>query len=99
MDISAGTRAHKMKGTLIGFAAGAALGGIIGYATWQRPTCNNPNGGFGCIAIDFGRSGDAAFIGGLGGIVGAITGLLVGTRQSEVWVPVTVPAPAANTGH
>jgi hypothetical protein len=95
MDISAGSHSNKLKGLLIGLATGAVVGGIVGYATWQRPTCKDPNGGFGCIAIDFGRSGDAAFAGGLGGIVGAFTGLLIGSRQSEVWVPVTVPAPPA----
>jgi hypothetical protein len=96
MDVSAGTRAHKMTGSLIGFAAGAALGGIVGYATWQKPTCKNAQ--LGCIAFDFGRGGDAAFAGGLGGIVGAIAGLVVGSRQSEVWVPVA-STQSANTGH
>jgi hypothetical protein len=92
MEISTGSRAHKAKGALIGLVAGAAIGGIIGYATWQRPTCRDPQG-FGCIALDFGRGGDAAFAGAAGGILGTIVGALVGTHQTDTWVPVTVPPP------
>jgi hypothetical protein len=99
MEISTGTRAHKAKGALIGLLAGAAVGGIIGYATWQRPTCKDPNSLFGCIAIDFGPGGDAAFAGGLGGILGTIAGALIGIHQTDTWVPVTVPPqPATNGG-
>ena len=100
MEISTGTRAHKAKGALIGLLAGAAVGGIIGYATWQRPTCKDPNNSFGCIAIDFGRGGDAAFAGGFGGILGTIVGALVGIHSTDIWVPVTVPQPlTTNSGH
>ena len=98
MEISTGSRAHKAKGALIGLVAGAAVGGILGYATWQRPTCKDPQG-FGCIALDFGRSGDAAFAGAAGGILGTIVGALIGTHQTDTWVPVTVPPPpATNAG-
>jgi len=100
MEISTGTRAHKAKGALIGLFAGAALGGIIGYATWQRPTCKDPNSPFGCIAIDFGRGGDAAFAGGLGGMLGTLVGALIGIHSMDTWVPVTaVPQPPTNAGH
>jgi len=100
MEISTGTRAHKAKGALIGLLAGAAVGGIIGYATWQRPTCKDPNNSFGCIAIDFGPGGDAAFAGALGGIVGTLVGALVGIHSTDTWLPVTAaPQPATNAGH
>jgi hypothetical protein len=98
MDVSIGTRAHKMKGALIGFATGALVGGIVSYATWQRPTCKDPNGGFGCIAFDFGRSGDAAFAAGGVGILGTIVGALVGTQHRDAWAPV-ITTTAANTEH
>ena len=99
MEISTGSRAHKAKGALIGFVAGAAVGGIIGYATWQRPTCKNPNNSFGCLSIDFGRGGDAALLGGFGGILGTIVGALIGTHSTDTWVPVTLPPPpATNAG-
>ena len=100
MEISTGSRAHKAKGALIGLVAGAAVGGIIGYATWQRPTCKNPNNSIlGCLAIDFGRGGDAAFAGALGGVLGTIVGALIGTHETDNWVPVIVPPPpATNTG-
>ena len=96
MDVSIGTRAHKMKGALIGFATGALVGGVVTYATWQRPTCKDPNGGFGCIAFDFGRSGDAAFAAGGIGILGTIVGALIGTQHRDSWAPVITTA-AANT--
>jgi len=96
MDVSIGTRAHKMKGALIGFATGALVGGVVTYATWQRPTCKDPNGGFGCIAFDFGRSGDAAFAAGGIGILGTIVGALIGTQHRDTWAPVITTA-AANT--
>jgi hypothetical protein len=98
LEISTGTRAHKAKGALIGLLAGAAVGGILGYATWQRPTCKDPNNSFGCIAIDFGPGFDAAVLGGLAGIAGTIVGALIGTHQTDSWVPVILPAPPATTG-
>jgi hypothetical protein len=100
MEISTGTRAHKAKGALIGFVTGAAVGAILGAATWQRPTCKDPNNAFGCFAIDFGPGGSAAIAGALGGIVGTIVGALVGIHQTDTWVPVTVPQPPpTNSGH
>jgi hypothetical protein len=99
MEVSTGTRAHKMKSALIGLAVGAAAGGILGYATYQRPTCKNPNNQIvGCLAIDFGPSGDAAFAAGAGGVLGAIVGALIGSRQTDTWVPVTMPPPATKAG-
>jgi hypothetical protein len=91
MDVSTGTHARKLKGALIGLATGALVGGIVGYATYQRPTCKDPNGGFGCIAIDFGPSGDAAFAGAAGGILGTFAGMLLGARHTDTWTPVIMP--------
>lgn len=99
MDVSTGTRAHKLKGALIGLATGALLGGAVAYATWQRPTCKDPNGGFGCIAIDFGRGGDAAFAAGGVGILGTFAGMLIGARHTDTWAPVIVPQTAAAIEH
>jgi hypothetical protein len=90
MDVSTGTRAHKLKGALIGLATGALVGGAVGYATWQKPTCKDPNGGFGCISFDFGRGGDAAFAAGGVGILGTIVGTLIGARYTDTWAPVIV---------
>jgi hypothetical protein len=98
MDVSIGTRAHKMKGALIGFATGALLGGAVAYATWQRPTCKDANGGFGCIAFDFGRGGDAAFAAGMVGSLGTIVGALIGIQHRDTWAPV-ITTTAANTEH
>jgi hypothetical protein len=99
MDVSTGTRGHKLKGALIGLATGAVLGGIVGYATYQRPTCKDPNGGLGCVAIDFGPGGDAAFLGGATGIIGTFVGMLIGARKTDTWAPVIVPQTAAAVEH
>ena len=88
MDISTGTRSHKLKGALIGLATGALVGGIVGYATYQKPTCKDPNGGFGCFGIDFGPGGDAAFAAGAAGILGTFAGMLIGARHTDNWTPV-----------
>jgi hypothetical protein len=98
LEISTGTRAHKAKGALIGLLAGAAVGGILGYATWQRPTCKDPSQPFGCFTIDFGPGGDAAFFGAFGGMLGTIVGALIGIHQTDNWVPVILPSPPATTG-
>jgi hypothetical protein len=84
MDVGRGTHTRKMKGALIGFVTAAVLGGAITAATWQKPkNC------FACF--DFGRSGDAAFIGGFSGLLGAIVGGIVGSRATESWEPVFIP--------
>jgi len=46
----------------------------------------------GCIAFDFGRSGDAAFAAGAAGILGTFAGILIGARKTDTWAPVTCPA-------
>lgn len=99
MDISTGTRAHKLKGALLGFATGAILGGVVAYATWQPPTCKNPSGGYGCIALDFGRGGDAAFAAGAVGVLGTIVGTLIGAQHRDTWAPVIVAPTPTNAEH
>ena len=89
MDVSTGTRSHKAKGAMIGFAVGAAAGAILGYATYKRPRCQSQS--FGCIQIDFGPGGDAAFAAGLGGVLGLLVGTIAGTHKTDTWVPVRMP--------
>ncbi len=84
MDVAQGTHARKMKGAAWGFLLGGAAAAGIAAATWKMPTnCY--------LCIDFGRGGDSAMAGALGGILGGIAGVLVGSRQTDTWVPVRMP--------
>ena len=83
LDISQGSHTRRLRGLLIGFTAGAVVAGAIGAATYKESTC------FACI--DFGRWGDAALLGTFGGMIGSIAGLVVGSSQTETWVPVALP--------
>jgi hypothetical protein len=81
MEVARGTHTNRWKGALLGFAI---LGGAVaGYtaATWSK---NDEGSQF----IDFGRAGDAMFLGSFGAIIGGLTGAIVGSIQRDTWVPV-----------
>lgn len=82
VDISRGRRTQKLKGATIGFLSGAGIGALVGYATYE-PSC----GSEGWICFDFGPEFEAAAAASLFGLVGAITGTLVGNREREQWRP------------
>jgi hypothetical protein len=82
IEVARGTHTHKLKGGLIGFALGGALAAGYTAATWKKSTT---------IGLDFGRGGDAAFVGVFGGLVGGLVGLLVGSQETDTWVPVKLP--------
>jgi hypothetical protein len=82
IDVFQGTHSRKLKGGLIGFALGGALAAGITAATWKKSTT---------IGLDFGRGGDAAFVGVFGGLAGGLVGLLVGSQETDTWVPVRLP--------
>ena len=79
LEVSQGIRAHRLIGSLVGFAAGAVAGGFIGAATVAK---GDGNARF-----------DAAIAGaGLGGLVGAIAGAVILGRTVDTWAPVALPA-------
>ena len=80
LEIFRGSSTHKLKGLLIGFAAGAAIAGGLTAATWH------PSG-----EIDFGRWGDAGILAVPGGLAGGLIGLLAGAVPWERWLEVPVP--------
>ena len=85
IEVARGTHSTKAKGALVGLLIGGLGTAALVAATWTPPkNC------FGCL--DFGRGGDAAFLGVFGGLGGAIVGALVGMRETDTWVPVAVPA-------
>jgi hypothetical protein len=84
IDVSQGTHSRKLKGAGLGFLIGGLGAAAITAATWSKPKdC--------FMCMDFGRAGDSAFMGGFGGIVGALAGLIVGSHQTESWRAVEIP--------
>jgi hypothetical protein len=81
LEVANGKHTHKWRGFLIGFASGAILGGGLTAATWKKP------GG----EFDFGRWGDAAFVGVPSAVLGGLIGLLIGVPASETWKTVSLP--------
>ena len=80
VEVFRGSSAHKLKGLLIGFAAGAIIAGGLTAATWH------PAG-----EIDFGRWGDAGIIAIPGGLAGGLIGLLAGAVPRERWQEIPIP--------
>jgi hypothetical protein len=92
LEVSRGTHTRKARGALWGTLIGAGIGGILGYAAYTEPTCNNQ--GYGCFFVigPTSRSSNAAFSALGGGIVGALIGTLVGARSTDTWVPASLGA-------
>ncbi len=90
LEVARGQHTSTRKDALIGLLVGAGSGAILGAATYQKPHCKNPGwcgGGF-----DLNRGGSAALVGGLGGILGALAGAVLGARETDSWVVVALPA-------
>ena len=88
IEVARGTRTHKLQGAMLGLFAGAAAGAILASATYKPPKCQTDTW---CMDL-WGQGGDTAAGGVLGGLLGMLVGAIVGDRQTDNWVPVTVPA-------
>jgi hypothetical protein len=90
LELSTGVQRRGWKGAGIGLLAGAGTGAVIGLATYRRTECDEPVlETFVCSFVD--RTSrdvtviaDAAMVGTLGAIVGA----LIGHAARESWVRV-----------
>jgi hypothetical protein len=72
-------RKHRaiLKGWLLGTAGGAAVGAIIGRATYEEPECTG-------FCFDLGP-GVQTFAGGIiGGLAGGVIGISVGSKSKKV---------------
>ena len=81
LDVSLGRRRRVLGSALTGYAAGAALGGLVGYLALDagQPAGSNLKGlGFGVGAM-------------LGSGAGLVTGIVVGRRPVERWQAVSLP--------
>jgi hypothetical protein len=83
LEVARGTHANRWKGALLGFAILGGAGAGYTAATWSKTD-------EGAQFMDFGRAGDAAIVGGFTGLLGALAGALIGSRQTDTWVPVQI---------
>jgi len=84
LDVSVGTRTRVIRDGLIGFGAGALIGGIVGAAAYEEP--------------DFliGSAAEAsALVGAYFGAIGLLVGGVVGAfHRADRWQPARVPVRA-----
>ena len=83
LEVARGTHTNRWKGALLGFAILGGVGAGYTAATWSK---NDEGAQF----MDFGRGGDAAFVGGFTGLIGAVAGAVIGSRRTDTWVPVQI---------
>ena len=84
MEVMTGTHTNRLKGALIGLAVAGGAGFAISAMTYKEPKpC--------FMCMDFGRYGDAAFVGSFSGILGALAGFIAGSFATETWQAVDVP--------
>jgi hypothetical protein len=88
LDVSTGTRTQIVRSGLIGFGAGALLGGILGAAAYEEPD------------FFFGSATEAgAFSGLMFGSIGLVAGGVVGALQrTDRWERRDLPVKAAIGG-
>ena len=84
IEVASGKHTRKLAGTLLGLFIGAGAGAILGAATYSPPKCTD-------FCLDFGPGFDAAIAGGMGAIAGTVVWLIIGSRETDRWVPVGVP--------
>ena len=87
LEISVGRHKRRWAGAGLGFLAGAAVGTVVGLATYEKPKdCA------GQMLCDLGPGFDATFGALLFGAGGAITGAVLGAGKADDWEPVATPA-------
>jgi hypothetical protein len=100
LELSAGVQHRGWKGAGIGLLVGAGIGGVVGLATYRRTECDEPVLELlVCSFVD--RTSrevtviaDAAMV----GTVGAIVGALIGHTGRESWIRVPLPHEGVRVG-
>lgn len=87
LDLSVGRHKRRWRGAGVGLLGGAALGAVIGAATYRKPDCSGAT-----YFCDLNRGFDAAFGAVVFGGIGAATGALVGAGKADDWKPLALPA-------
>lgn len=91
LEVRAGQERRILRGAAVGLLAGAGIGALLGYATYEEARCT-PDSFF---CFDFGPEtaalGGAAVLGG----VGVLAGALFGAKPTEIWAaPESLPGGA-----
>ena len=97
LDVSRGRASRgrgAMRGILYGVGPGILLGALLGYGSYQEPSCPS-----GSLCIDFGPEvaafGGAVLGAGAGALFGGILGAL---SPGERWERIPLPARISNAG-
>ena len=85
LDVSTGRHKRRWRGAGFGFLGGAALGAVLGAATYRKPECSGDT-----YFCDLGQGFDAAFGAVLLGGAGAVAGAIVGGGSTDDWQPVVL---------
>jgi hypothetical protein len=85
LDVSVGRHKRRWRGAGLGFLGGAALGAVIGAATYQKPDCAGD-----AYFCDLGQGFDATFGAALLGGAGAVVGAITGAGRADDWRPVAL---------
>jgi hypothetical protein len=85
LDVSVGRHKRRWRGAGLGFLGGAALGAVIGAATYKKPDCSGE-----AYFCDLGQGFDATFGAALLGGVGAVVGAIIGGGSADDWQPVAL---------
>ena len=100
LELSTGVQRRGWKGAGVGLLVGASVGAAIGLATYRRTDCDEPLlDAFVCSFVDRTSQqvtviADAAMVGSVGAIVGA----LIGHAGHESWVRVPRPRDGTRVG-
>jgi hypothetical protein len=73
------------RGILIGAISGMVLGGVVGLATYQKPTTYCQDNPF-CITMDFGPGYNALAGASVGSVFGAAIGGIIGALAKKTFV-------------
>ena len=87
LEVVRGQQTHKLKGTVIGFLSGAALGALLGAATYKPSKCPGAT-----WCLDFGEEFNVAGGAVVGAGAGTLIGLMIGAAPRDKWATVAVPS-------
>jgi hypothetical protein len=85
LEVSVGRHKRRWRGAGFGFLGGAALGAVVGAATYTKPDCSGE-----AYFCDLGQGFDATFGAALLGGVGAVVGAIIGGGRVDDWQPVAL---------
>jgi len=93
LEVSAGKHRRFLRSAALGLGIGAIVGAVVGAATYEECV---PTEFLDCLLADESRGQSAATGGVVLGVVGLLTGAVVGAvRRTDRWVSVDMPVRAS----